>query len=1175
MFTLAMILYFLAHTASANILHDALAECMSNVDIADDNGCVDAFTDYFVELDVDGDEILSADEREAMWNTPIDEVAIPAYFPEGSNDKCTFEHFCDKMITFKYPELPIGIGDDILGSFCEQEQRNIEETCENDWNLLFPEKVSDPNEETSLSMTKTEYREAVMSTMMSMNGGSEDWTMEQFLAFIHPTGTTMNLIILEKLAASGSAEIVRIEDYVEPVNDCIRLNDGRRELFPMMIPIAITIIGVIVSSMVSATIDTVSQGGNAEDWAVAATAAMVTNSVTATCCAATGLKGCIICGSLGGLTGSAVGTRLCEMRKEDGKLPEDTECYQIEAYMFGMLTGAAGGAGGYAADAIVDGVAKSAGRYGMAALGARLVTDSHVGAAGSGYNYIYNTYLKPPVVPRDENGKPLIIPMGNDGNFGRVQHPWDGTELTEVTNKFTRVDSLGLCEGHCRTDRDCVGGYKCYIREYGKSYFTIPGCTGWGPNQNYVDNYCYDPSGAFELKQSLPSYLLTLVDAHGYRWQNLGACHNKCTGHWSCRSGLSCFKRNAGHTIPGCFGSGGGDDWDYCYDTNWKPMESYHTGRWGDRCAVRENDITDLDECRNAVAAITSTRGGVTGEDITSGDDWVYGCSFELHKDGKIGRLRFNSNRWASIRGERIEVPVCKPLERCIDASGIWTWGDYSSHVVFIKSSKCRGTVPELSLEYKTNVETVEFSNGLKGTMNDKGEIEWDNGFTYVRYETIEQEDVGVISLMVYQSGTNIGNSQYVRSVNVVDEGLTVGEEYLIDFEILRNDLGNAHEYVTSAKVGTQEILKDGECHPDGGDYDCTFFKCDVKHEGRVQKINTGTIQLSISLVGHEKDCDCIKDDNPKNWECFSEHDHKAGAEPMVAVGRFTFTPIRNHDDSLLAPYAQGVKLNYVDGVNVVSTFRGSSGDKDAHIELYTTHPCNCPVGKWNHNAVCLEFPCDIMNCQVLTEAEVPQELRGGIIPHFRQQGLIIYDYHLPGSCGRTIYNYCVDTPGWTNTHGFNCAHYESAGWCEYDANGKGGFNRNFEWTGTPDRSNGFVNLQCMPAMRPGDLSCADAFNYPAMNCCACGKKSPYPHLDTFDGVKTKVYLCNCPHGEFTGVQEGDNIRCRIQHRLHVPTGYATLPVQYKTNEHGRTIEEIWSYMYTLPTICKGKVTGN
>jgi len=105
---------------------------------------------------------------------------------------------------------------------------------------------------------------------------------------------------------------------------------------------------------------------------------------------------------------------------------------------------------------------------------------------------------------------------------------------------------------------------------------------------------------------------------------------------------------------------------------------------------------------------------------------------------------------------------------------------------------------------------------------------------------------------------------------------------YTVRFEILRNDLGQAGEYVKNVLVDGKSL---GECHPDGGDYDCTFFECPIPNTTVTSA--TGTVNLEMNLVGHSKDCDC--DDT--TWECSSELDAVAGRLPMSAVGRFVFTP--------------------------------------------------------------------------------------------------------------------------------------------------------------------------------------------------------------------------------------------------------------------------------------------
>ena len=47
---------------------------------------------------------------------------------------------------------------------------------------------------------------------------------------------------------------------------------------------------------------------------------------------------------------------------------------------------------------------------------------------------------------------------------------------------------------------------------------------------------------------------------------NLKACTGECDGDWQCSYGLKCFQREHGEPIPGCYGKGGGANWDYCYD---------------------------------------------------------------------------------------------------------------------------------------------------------------------------------------------------------------------------------------------------------------------------------------------------------------------------------------------------------------------------------------------------------------------------------------------------------------------------------------------------------------------------------------------------------------------------------------------------------------------------------
>ena len=56
--------------------------------------------------------------------------------------------------------------------------------------------------------------------------------------------------------------------------------------------------------------------------------------------------------------------------------------------------------------------------------------------------------------------------------------------------------------------------------------------------------------------------------------KNLNSCTGECDSDAQCASGLKCFQREKGESIPGCTGNGGGPTWDYCYDPNFKKATS-------------------------------------------------------------------------------------------------------------------------------------------------------------------------------------------------------------------------------------------------------------------------------------------------------------------------------------------------------------------------------------------------------------------------------------------------------------------------------------------------------------------------------------------------------------------------------------------------------------------------
>jgi len=100
--------------------------------------------------------------------------------------------------------------------------------------------------------------------------------------------------------------------------------------------------------------------------------------------------------------------------------------------------------------------------------------------------------------------------------------------------------------------------------------------------------------------------------------------------------------------------------------------------------------------------------------------------------------------------------------------------------------------------------------------------------------------------------------------------------------EALRNDLGDAGEYVAGVKLDGVSM---GSCKPNGGDYDCTFFQCPLSGVKEVVSAS-GKIIVEMHYKGHSWDCDC----DMQSWTC-SRESTVAGRKPMTAVMRFTLMP--------------------------------------------------------------------------------------------------------------------------------------------------------------------------------------------------------------------------------------------------------------------------------------------
>ena len=83
--------------------------------------------------------------------------------------------------------------------------------------------------------------------------------------------------------------------------------------------------------------------------------------------------------------------------------------------------------------------------------------------------------------------------------------------------------------------------------------------------------------------------------------------------------------------------------------------------------------------------------------------------------------------------------------------------------------------------------------------------------------------------------------STYYSNINVVPD-----IDYYMQIEVLRNDLGDNGERVSKITVDGVDV---GDCDPDGGDYDCTFFDCQDSLEYQIVSAINGSISVSFRLT--------------------------------------------------------------------------------------------------------------------------------------------------------------------------------------------------------------------------------------------------------------------------------------------------------------------------------------
>ena len=149
---------------------------------------------------------------------------------------------------------------------------------------------------------------------------------------------------------------------------------------------------------------------------------------------------------------------------------------------------------------------------------------------------------------------------------------------------------------------------------------------------------------------------------------------------------------------------------------------------------------------------------------------------------------------------------------------------------------------------------------------------------------TLTRTEAVVTTHVIYRSGTSPATD------NTGTIAVVPNTQYWVQFEILRNDLGNPGEYVLGVSIGGVNM---GACYANrqhgSSDYDCTFYECYAGQNPVTVSSSTGNLAVNIRLTGHSWDCDC----DTSTWDCSSENSI-AGRTRMTAVGRFTLTRYRS-----------------------------------------------------------------------------------------------------------------------------------------------------------------------------------------------------------------------------------------------------------------------------------------
>ena len=122
----------------------------------------------------------------------------------------------------------------------------------------------------------------------------------------------------------------------------------------------------------------------------------------------------------------------------------------------------------------------------------------------------------------------------------------------------------------------------------------------------------------------------------------------------------------------------------------------------------------------------------------------------------------------------------------------------------------------------------------------------------------------------------------YTDTIQVVPR-----QSYLMKLEVLQSDLSDSDEKVSGIEINGESL---GECNPDGGDQDCTFFDC-AQHLLTNEIVSEdSSLQVKLTFQKHSKDCNC----NKRTWNCKSDAEKDPTKASILAAARITLTPLGN-----------------------------------------------------------------------------------------------------------------------------------------------------------------------------------------------------------------------------------------------------------------------------------------